>query len=333
MLMFALVGTTTSLAFADTLNVPSDFGSIQAAVDAASDGDTVRVRGGSYEEFVVISKRIRLDGRRSPFLLGSIDIQADRVTVQGFDIRRELEDNGFGIRVAGDRARVRRNNVLIVNIDDDDGEGILVLGDRNEIEDNEAIGGSNPIDVRGNNNEILDNSARSAIDDGFSVTGSYNLLEDNEASGSGTEAAGMDIRGTDNTLIDNKANNNDDGFIVFGEGHLFQGNDANDNEFSGFTVNCDFCVFNGLNQSVDNGQGFRVNGDGNLFDDNEADDNEEQGWFIFGDNNRFIGNGADNNGIGMAENDSATGNEFEENSCKDNNIAAVPSNICDDPND
>lgn len=332
-LTVALATTTTSLAFADTLNVPADFSSIQAAVDAASDGDTVKVRGGTYEEFVVVDKQIKLDGRRSPLLVGSIDIQADGVTVQGFDIIRELVDNGFAIQVVGDDAKIRRNEIQIVNLDDDDGEGILVLGNGSRIKGNQCSGGSTPIDVRGDDNDIFENIAFGAVDVGIEVTGDSNLLEDNEAFGTGTEGVGMRIRGIGNTLIDNKSFDNDNGFSVGGADHLLQGNDADNNDERGYGVNCDFCVFNGLNQAMDNGVGFDVSGSGNLFDDNEADDSEQAGWIISGSNNTFIGNGADNNAVGMIEKESASGNMFQDNSCKDNDVAAIPASICDDPND
>jgi hypothetical protein len=42
--------------------VPADFLTIQAAVDAASEGDTILVAPGVYVESVVVSKNVVLDG-------------------------------------------------------------------------------------------------------------------------------------------------------------------------------------------------------------------------------------------------------------------------------
>jgi parallel beta-helix repeat protein len=46
----------------NTITVPDDFPTIQAAVDAASDGDTVFVRAGTYYERVVMNKTLTLLG-------------------------------------------------------------------------------------------------------------------------------------------------------------------------------------------------------------------------------------------------------------------------------
>ena len=45
-----------------TINVPADFATIQAAVDAATPGDTIKVAGGTYREQVVIGTDLTLRG-------------------------------------------------------------------------------------------------------------------------------------------------------------------------------------------------------------------------------------------------------------------------------
>jgi nitrous oxidase accessory protein NosD len=47
---------------ARSLSVPRDFPTIQAAVDAAAPGDTINVKGGTYNEEVVIGKDLDLRG-------------------------------------------------------------------------------------------------------------------------------------------------------------------------------------------------------------------------------------------------------------------------------
>ena len=44
------------------IQVPDDYGTIQAAIDAARDGDEIRVVSDSYDERLVITKSIQLTG-------------------------------------------------------------------------------------------------------------------------------------------------------------------------------------------------------------------------------------------------------------------------------
>jgi nitrous oxidase accessory protein len=89
---------------------------IQADIDAATPGSTVRVGPGTYTGDVVIDKPIRLVGLGRPKLVGSgtgsvVRIRADDVLISGFDIdgRRggDLGRDSAGVHVAALRATVR----------------------------------------------------------------------------------------------------------------------------------------------------------------------------------------------------------------------------------
>lgn len=64
-LTIAVVITATGVAQADTITVcPSgcDYANIQAAIDAASAGDAIEVRSGTYYENVNVNKQLTLQG-------------------------------------------------------------------------------------------------------------------------------------------------------------------------------------------------------------------------------------------------------------------------------
>ena len=89
----ALGLAAASPALADTLKVPSEaYPTIQSAVDAASDGDTVSVAPGTYDEIVMVMDKTNLviRGRARPVLSGPgfafTVTGGSGVTITGFDI-------------------------------------------------------------------------------------------------------------------------------------------------------------------------------------------------------------------------------------------------------
>ena len=101
-LLFLLVAALT--ASATTLHVPADFPTIQEAVDAAADADTVLVSPGDYNEHsLLISKGVavisvggpeatRIYSSESPAIL--LTDTTARATIQGFTITGESVGGG-----------------------------------------------------------------------------------------------------------------------------------------------------------------------------------------------------------------------------------------------
>jgi len=88
------------LAFSSkTIVVPTDFPTIQAAINNASDGDTIFVFNGTYSENIVVNKTVMLVGedRNTTIIDGdgngfAINVKSDNVLVRGFTIRNSGSD-------------------------------------------------------------------------------------------------------------------------------------------------------------------------------------------------------------------------------------------------
>lgn len=86
-----------SPAFAATINVPADHATIQGAINASSNGDTINIAAGTYNEFLSVNKEISIVGAgvsdvtiNAAGLPGSngsgIYVSANNVSLQGFTL-------------------------------------------------------------------------------------------------------------------------------------------------------------------------------------------------------------------------------------------------------
>jgi len=94
----------------------ADFESIQDAIDAANDGDTIRVFAGAYNENVIIRKTLNLvgNGSEETTIDGGedgdvVEITADRVNMSGFHVTGSGYRR-YGIKIESDYNLIFKNN-------------------------------------------------------------------------------------------------------------------------------------------------------------------------------------------------------------------------------
>jgi len=235
--------TPMSTSLGDTLYVggsgPGNYSTIQKAVNAASDGDTVFVCDDSspYYENVIIDNSINLIGEDSERTIIDgreisdhvVQFISDYVTLTGFTIRNSESGAGVGIR--------GENNSIIGNIITRNRYGIILFGvgphvnsDCNEIIDNiisnNEAGGIRLDDVSYitiNDNKIFYNNNYGIASSAY---GGSNVISNNYVANHGLGIA----VGSQNLITHNIVSNND----VFGI-QVDDDNDISDNSISNQT--------------------------------------------------------------------------------------------------
>ena len=145
---------------------PGNYSKIQDAIDNASDGDTVFVFHGIYNESVYIEKSLSVIGEDKNNTIidgqykinGVVQLKADSIYFSGFSvIHSSYYTNGFGMSISS-------QNIVANNIISDNRGfygGIFIEGGYNQI----------------NNNTICSNSGRGIL---IAYTASYNIISENK---------------------------------------------------------------------------------------------------------------------------------------------------------
>jgi len=182
-----------------TIYVPDNYPSIQAAVNAASPGDTIIVRAGNYYGNVHLNKQLTLVGENLPVIdangSGSpMTLEADGCAVDGFKVRNS--GGGFVAQESAGIKVISNNNRLTNNIALNNWYGIyLYYSNGNALDRNNTS--NNSLEgirlVASNNNNLANNTSNSNI----------------YLSNPNTEGAGILLLGSNyNTLDSNVANSN-----------------------------------------------------------------------------------------------------------------------------
>ncbi|AKB84721.1 MULTISPECIES: nitrous oxide reductase family maturation protein NosD [Methanococcoides] len=329
----------TGGAAADTITVDdngsANYTNIQAAIDAANNGDTILVYPGIYSEYVDVNKELTIvakSGNLGDTIVQAIDssdyvfhITADEVKISGFYVKdgveRYWEDSVPGIYLDGVHNCVINNNQfsnVFYGL-------VLEASSNNTLSNNIAtynIGGIHLID---SNYNILDNNAAlNNSENGILLEHStYNNLNKNNAFNSihgirltnsennflsyntvSNTTCGIYFEASDNNTLDNNiALNNFIGIRLIGSSYCTLKNNTASNNKDGIYLES-YCNDNILiNNNVSNnhaGISLRGYNKNNTLEYNKVNSNEKYGIVLFSsNNNKLRDNTASNNDIGI----------------------------------
>uniref|UniRef100_UPI001BD391C9 NosD domain-containing protein n=1 Tax=Methanomethylovorans sp. TaxID=2758717 RepID=UPI001BD391C9 len=206
---------------------------IQEAVDAANDGDTILVYPGDYNENVHIYKRLNILSQSGAsntrvsaleLLDTALYVDADDVSISGFTVSGCVDGSGI---VIGDVQNCLISNNLVNVVE----YGIVLYGSDNIITDT-SVQSECGIVLYGSDNMVTDTSVQSGTY-GIILDGSNNMVTDTSVQG-GTY--GIFIDGSDNILSHNNIHNNYYGIRVSGSDNILTSNIIYDNYYYGISV-------------------------------------------------------------------------------------------------
>jgi hypothetical protein len=200
--------------YSATINIPTDYSTIQAGIDASVDGDTVLVQPGTYYENVTIEKSMVLaslyiysndtidikstiiDGKNTGSVISFPQSSSD-IKVIGFLIQNGMNDRGGGVYINNSDPVL--SNMIFKNNSANSGGGI-------------AADGGNPII---NNSKFMNNYA---VSSGGAVWSTWNLfmfnsliVDNNAGQGGGIVFYYGNQRIVNCTIVNNKSYGNTEG--------------------------------------------------------------------------------------------------------------------------
>lgn len=116
----AYISANTTINISSVIIVPDDYATIQSAIDAASEGTTIYVKNGTYNESLTITKTLTILGSeeaptiiKSPVTSDVVYIRANNLTFARFQIEGCPESFGHGIYLTqSQNCRILNNTIL-----------------------------------------------------------------------------------------------------------------------------------------------------------------------------------------------------------------------------
>jgi len=333
--LFILPSSQASTLIVDDDWAGADHSTIQDAINASSDGDTIYVYNGTYDGNISVSKTVSLigNGTADTFIDANgtgdgIIITVDWVNVTGFNV------TGAG-SVAGDSGIeiVAADNCTISGciVSDKGHTGIyLWSSSNNNIANNNASLNTYGINLySSNNNNIVNNTASSNTNNGISLESSRNNIIANNSASSCNDHGIYLTSSNNNTIWNNTANSNEQGIYLDESIYNFiENNTASSNTQNGIHLE------SSSNNNTVAGNTGRLNPWGirlsrcndNVVDDNIVDSNYYGGIRLYYSGNSSISNNnASSNSSYIGPFDSADGIHLyisSDNVVEGNNVSA-----------
>ncbi len=228
-----------------TIIVPDDYPTITDAIGNATDGTTIYVRQGTYQEHsLTINKTLSLIGENAntttikntdsptwdygPFLPPppiAIQISADNVKISSFTIT--------GVYASYIPIDAAANAIQLVgNIIEPSGAGTNINGNNNTFAQNTIIGkGNGYLTCTGSNNTITNNTITGQASGNINIKGTSNIIYNNTITNCNGGYGNIDIVGDKNIIAKNNLTNS--GFIaISGSSNTIYTNRINGNGFA-----------------------------------------------------------------------------------------------------
>jgi parallel beta-helix repeat protein len=294
--------SSTQVMAASTITVPDDYPTIQEAVDAASDGDTITVREGTYNENVDVTKQLTIiseNGADSTTVTAADEedhvfyVTAEYVTIDGFTVTGAT---GMDESQANEEEKGRAGIFL------GDGAGHCTISDNIVFSNYYGIRLTSSSDNTISNNEVHSNTMEGIY---LWTNCNNNVIDGNTAySNGGHGGIFLWLNCKNNVITNNYCHSNPD--------HGIKIHESSDNTL----IENNLCVDNG-------GTGIFVGfSDNNVVKDNTVISGPELGIILrVANDNLVINNNCSYNGMtGIALDFANYGNTIKDNICYNNNI-------------
>ncbi len=203
------------------ITVPTDYPTIQAALDKAVDGDTVLVKRGTYAENPVVNKSISLIGEDRDItevdVTTGLRIRSENVTVSGFTFKGKGGNgilSGTGISLETSYCNILGNRIKDVT------HGLVMFQSNDSyIADNifESIGLSSAIQLNFANKNLIKNNTIGSCVEGIQIwqNSNNNTVSENTITSCQDTAINFQYS-NDNTIIGNNISRSGLGTSIYG---------------------------------------------------------------------------------------------------------------------